>query len=345
MSIDQPSRQPPPEPSDGTLDLARRAAKGALRLPFRLVGAAAERVTAQLVEQRVIDRVAAEMIEGGVPQRVLDQVLESRVPEDVIDRLLAEEVATRVVQRALDAPGVEPAATEVIDSRLVDELTDRVLASDELQRTVEQIANSPEVRNALARQGVGMLQDVGRQVSVLARRLDGAVERPFRWLFRRGRRAVQPPQAGAVSRLLAVAVDALIVNTILFIGAAALALVVDFFGGSASEPSEYAVVAGGLVWLLAAGLYLIIFWTLTGQTPGMRFLRIRVQELDGSGLSLGDSIRRLFGLLVAALPLFLGYLPVLTNDRRRGWQDRIGRTEVLYVEPDPNVAGLLPRRT
>jgi hypothetical protein len=34
---------------------------------------------------------------------------------------------------------------------------------------------------------------------------------------------------------------------------------------------------------------------------------------------------------LAALPLFLGYLPVLTNERRRGLQDRIGHTEVTYV--------------
>jgi uncharacterized RDD family membrane protein YckC len=142
---------------------------------------------------------------------------------------------------------------------------------------------------------------------------------------------------------LAVAVDVLILNTLLFVGAAALALVVDFLGGSASQPSWGALVVGSLTWLLSAGLYLTIFWTLTGQTPGMRFLRIRVQELGGSGLTLRDSIRRLVGIVLAVLPFFLGFLGVLVNNRRRGLQDRIGRTEVLYVDPDPAVVGLLPR--
>ncbi|MSO40815.1 MAG: RDD family protein [Solirubrobacterales bacterium] len=343
MSTDPPPRPRVSEPVNGTSDIARRAAREALRLPFRLIGAAAERVTAQLVEQKVIDRVAAEVIDGGVPQRVLDQVLASRVPEDVIDRLLAEEVATRVVQRALAAPGVEPAAAEVIDSKLLDELTDRVLASPELQRTVEQIANSDEVRSALTRQSFGLIEDIGGQIALLARRLDGVVERPFRWLFRRGPRVAQPPEPGAVSRVLSLAVDAVIVNTLLFLGSAALALVIDFLGGSAAEPPQFVLLAGTLIWSMSASLYLITLWTLAGQTPGMRFLRIRIQRLDGSRLRLRDSIRRLFGLVLAALPFFLGFLGILTNDRRRGWQDRIGRTEMLYVEPDPAVVGLLPR--
>ena len=303
-----------------------------------LAGPIAERMTQQLIEQGVIERVTAELIEGGVPQRVIDQVLASEIPEEVIDRVLAEEFSQRVVNRVLESPGIEPAAVDLIESDLVDELTERVLDSEEMRMTIERVAQSPEVRNALAYQGVGFLGDIGRQISSLAQRLDGPAEAIPRRLFRRPRRTQRPVEAGAVSRLLAIAVDALIVNTFLLALTAAISLVLSAFGeNNADVTGGQALAAGGTVWLMTAGVYLAVFWTLAGQTPGMRFARVRVIKLDGSSLSGRDSIRRLFGSAVAAIPFLLGYLAILVNERRRGWQDRIGRTVVRY-EPEERLA-------
>ena len=303
-----------------------------------LAGPIAERMTQQLIEQGVIERVTAELIEGGVPQRVIDQVLASKIPEEVIDRVLAEEFSQRVVNRVLESPGIEPAAVEVIESDLVDELTERVLESEEMRLTIERVAQSPEVRSALAYQSVGFLADIGRQISSLAQRLDGPAEAIPRRLFRRPRRTHRPNEAGAVSRLLAVAVDALIVNTFLLALTAAVSLVLSALGeGNADVSSGEALAAGGTVWLATAGVYLAVFWTLAGQTPGMRFARVRLMKLDGSALSGRDSIRRLFGCALAAIPLFLGYLAILVNEQRRGWQDRIGRTVVRYA-PEERLA-------
>ena len=312
----------------GLGDLARTAVDRALAGPI------AERMTQQLIEQGVIERVAAELIEGGVPNRVIDQILASDLPEEVIDRVLAEEFAQRVVARALEAPGIEPAAVDVIESDLVDELTRRVLESEEMTMTIERVAQSPEVRNALARQGVGLIEDVGRQLAAAARRLDGAIEVIPRRLFRRARRSRPPKEAGAVSRLLGLAVDALVLNACLFAASVAVALALSLVGDAQDEVTTgFAVAAGGLVWTIGASLYLGVFWTLAGQTPGMRFMRIRVFKVDGSSLTPGDSIRRLLGMVLAAIPLFLGYAVVLVNDRRRGLQDRVAHTVVRYV-PD-----------
>lgn len=296
-----------------------------------LAGPLAERITDRVIERGVIERVTAELIAGGVPTRVVDQVMASRLPEQVIDRVMTREVSERVVARVLESPGIEPAAVEVIESDLVDELTRRVLASEEMALAIERVAESPEVRNALARQGVGLIEDVGRQLSLLARRLDGAVEVPFRWLLRRGRRPHPPAQAGAVTRLLALAVDALVLNAVLFAASVAFALALSLLGSSNPELSTGAVAAGAGVWMIGAAVYLTVFWTLEGETPGMRFMRIKLALVDGRELRPRDSIRRLFGMALAAIPFMLGYLPVLTNDRRRGLQDRIGHTEVTYV--------------
>src|SRR5262245_23897391 len=311
-----------------------------------LAGPIAERMTKQLIEQGVIERVTAELIAGGVPTRVVDQVMASELPEQVIDRVLTREFSERVVARVLDSPGVEPAAIEVIESELVEELTQRVLESEEMQRTIEYVAESPEVRNALARQGVGLIEDVGRQLSALARRLDGLIERPTRWLFRRGPRPHPPVQAGAATRLLGLAVDALILNAMFFAVSLAVTLVLSLFNDS-HDVTAGAVVVGASAWAIGAVIYLTVFWSLEGQTPGMRFIRVRIAMADGSELGVRDSLRRLIGMVLAALPLFLGYLPILINDRRRGLQDRIGRTEVTYVLDEllPGPVGGRPRLT
>ena len=303
-----------------------------------LAGPIAERMTQQLIEQGVIERVAAELIEGGVPQRVIDQVLASEIPEEVIDRVLAEEFSQRVVARVLESPGIEPAAVEVIESDLVDELTQRVLDSEELSMTIERVAQSPEVRNALAYQSVGFLADIGRQISSLAMRLDGPAEVIPRRLFRRPRRTHRPREAGAVSRLLAIGVDALILNAFLLGVTAAISFILSAVGDSSTDVStSQALAAGGFLWLCAAGVYLAVFWTLAGQTPGMRFARLQLMMVNGSSLRARDSIRRLVGMVVAALPLFLGYALILVNDQRRGLQDRIGHTVVRY-EPEERLA-------
>jgi uncharacterized RDD family membrane protein YckC len=310
------------------LDDAARAA-----VDRTLAGPLAEQLAAELAEQGVIERVTRQLIEDGVPEQVVDQVLASELPEELIDRVLTRDVAERVVERVLTSPGVEPAAAKVIESDLVDQLTRRILDSDEMEMAIERVAASPQVRNAVARQGVGLIDDVGDKLSLIAARLDGAVERLPRFLLRRRRRAEPPPQAGVVSRVLALAVDALILNALAFAGSAALALAVSMLGGGDRFPNE-AVVAGGAVWSLGAAVYLATFWTLAGQTPGMRFLNLRLVKLDGTDIRLRDSIRRLVGMVLAALPLFLGYALVLVNDRRRGLHDRIAHTEVLYEQDE-----------
>jgi uncharacterized RDD family membrane protein YckC len=311
------------------LDEAARAA-----VDRALAGPLAERLAAELAERGVIERVTRELIEGGVPERVIDQILASDLPEEVVDRVLARDVAERVVERALESPGIEPAAVKVIESDLVDQLTRRILESEEMELAIERVARSPQVRNAVARQGVGLIEDVGRQISEIARRLDGAVERLPRRLLGRGRRTDPPPQAGAVSRLLALAVDALLLNGIFFVGSAALTLAISFVSGGQDQIPAQAVVAGAFAWSLGAAIYLATFWTLAGQTPGMRFLQLRLVKLDGSDIGPRDSMRRLLGMVLAGLPLFLGYAAVLVNERRRGWHDRTAHTEVVYEPND-----------
>ena len=80
----------------------------------------------------------------------------------------------------------------------------------------------------------------------------------------------------------------------------------------------------------AGGLIFAAFWALVGQTPGMRFLAIRVIHEGSRTLTIGCAIRRVLGLIVSVLPLGLGFLAILRDPRRRAWYDRWTRTEVIY---------------
>lgn len=91
------------------------------------------------------------------------------------------------------------------------------------------------------------------------------------------------------------------------------------------------------------GLF-VLFWTLTGQTPGGRLLGFRVVNVSGGGIPARQALRRFGGTVLAALPLGAGFLVVLFDDRRRGLHDRIGRTVVRWDTDQLYEAGAADRR-
>ena len=86
----------------------------------------------------------------------------------------------------------------------------------------------------------------------------------------------------------------------------------------------------GAGWLLVVATYFVGFWSSTGQTPGMRLMRLRVADPVGAPPSVWRSVVRLIGLALAIIPLFAGFLPVPFDDRRRALQDFLAHTVVLY---------------
>jgi uncharacterized RDD family membrane protein YckC len=62
----------------------------------------------------------------------------------------------------------------------------------------------------------------------------------------------------------------------------------------------------------------------------MRLLRLRVLGPSGRAPSLGRSLVRVLGLVLAIVPLFAGFVPVLFTERRRALPDYLAGTVVLY---------------
>jgi uncharacterized RDD family membrane protein YckC len=215
---------------------------------------------------------------------------------------------------------------------MVDEVWRRLLASDEAQKLVERIAEAPELRAAIRAQSVGLVGDIGHKIGDASRSLDEGAERVARRVLSREPREQPTQSAGAVSRLLAFALDGLIVNLTFSALAALAALIVSAFSGNPDGVSNAALALGSVAWISLGAFYLVFFWSLAGQTPGMDFFEIRLGP-PGFRLSLRRSLRRLAGIVLAAIPLGLGFLGILLDERRRGWQDRLAGVDVLY-EPD-----------
>jgi uncharacterized RDD family membrane protein YckC len=143
--------------------------------------------------------------------------------------------------------------------------------------------------------------------------------------------------AGLVTRAIAFAIDAAIVN----LAGVAVGVVVGLALSVLKTPDkvDHALLAvGGALFLVWTIGYFVVFWSTTGQTPGNRVMRIRVRRAGtDAALPMRWAFVRLAGLALAAIPLLLGFVPILLNDRRRGLQDVLGRSVVVNT-PEPGGA-------
>lgn len=260
--------------------------------------------------------------------------VESEAVERAMARVLQGPIVEEAVQGALESEAVKKALLEAMDSELVDEVWRRLLASEEAQQLVERIAEAPEVRAAISAQGAGLLEDIGRTIGKLTRRLDDSFERVVRRIFFRRRRAVASDHAGFISRALAMLIDGIIVNLSFTALIAVVTLIDNAFGGG-GDASNFAIVIGSTAWLALGALYLAGFWSLAGQTPGMRFVGIR---LNTPRLSLRRSIKRLIGLGLSVITFGIGFLGIVFREQRRAWEDRFSGTDVIYDERRPEPA-------
>ena len=146
--------------------------------------------------------------------------------------------------------------------------------------------------------------------------------------------ADEKPYAGLVTRTVALAMDAVALTVGFAVASGVVGLILSLFTAvQVTSPGAVVGVAGG--WTLVVVSYFVLFWTLAGATPGMRLMRMRVLDGRGEPPRLGRAVLRLIGAVLAAIPLFAGYLLVLVDDRRRGLHDMIARTVVVYATEEP----------
>ena len=138
------------------------------------------------------------------------------------------------------------------------------------------------------------------------------------------------PYAGIATRAVALAIDAAVAQVIVFAGGAILALVGSLVTDVRLDTLGRVLAAAA--WVAVVGTYFVLFWSTAGQTPGMRLMGLRVMTRRGAHPGVTRSMVRVVGLGLAIVPLFLGFLPVLFDARRRGLHDLLSGTFVLYAD-------------
>jgi uncharacterized RDD family membrane protein YckC len=145
------------------------------------------------------------------------------------------------------------------------------------------------------------------------------------------------PYAGIATRAVARVIDVALSQATFIVGAALLSLIASAVGGL--RPQWLVAVLAGAGWFLVFAGYFVGFWSVTGQTPGMRVMEVRVLTgATGAPPGFWRSSVRLVGLALAIIPLFAGFLPVLVDDRRRGLPDFLAGTVVVYSHPEFEIA-------
>ncbi len=287
--------------------------------------------------QRIADRSGLDQaIEAAVEEAIV-RSLESEATENAIARVINGPMIEQAVAEAMASESVEKAIIDALDSQMVERVWDHVLDGPHTQRLIERIAESPEVRSAIAAQGIGLIGDLGYQVSKVTRILDFIGERVARRVLLRPKRALATSRVGFFTRVLALAIDAVIVNFALVALGAAISAIGNALGISTGDVSPSLFAVGATLWLLFSSLYLYVFWSLSGQTPGMRFLDIRIEREGDRRIGSRAARRRLVGFWLSAAIFGLGFIGVLVRIDRRGFHDRLGDTAVYFVDPtDPD---------
>lgn len=302
------------EPRPGIADAAGRAAFFPARVAARAVRGQLEEAADEVLSAPEIARIIDRALAGPLPEEIAHSLVRHRVIERIVGELAASGELDRLVTATL------------ADKRTLD-LTDRVLASDEMQRALRHVASSPELRDAITRQTTGLADEVVGGVRASAARLDDRAEQAVR----RSPRTERPIYSGVATRAIALATDAAVATALFMAVVGVTALIGSLVGGLRPEWLVGALLSVG--WSLVAGAYFLLFWSSTGQTPGMRLMRVRVRGPAGENPSMGRSLVRLVGLVLAIIPLFAGFIPVLFTERRRGLPDFLAGTVVLYDDP------------
>jgi uncharacterized RDD family membrane protein YckC len=143
---------------------------------------------------------------------------------------------------------------------------------------------------------------------------------------------------GLVTRGVAFLIDALVINVIAVLIGGLVNLIGSLLGINGTIDVVGAVL-GAAAWWIWSLFYFVTFWALTGQTVGNRILGIRVIGDHGGRVTFKQAVRRFLALTLAIIPLGAGLIPILTDERRRGYHDRRAHTVVRWdVDEDTEEA-------
>ena len=131
---------------------------------------------------------------------------------------------------------------------------------------------------------------------------------------------------GLVTRAISWGVDELLINLVALLTGVGVALVAAIFPITKNLRPLF-IVIGGVVYVLWTASYFVAFWSATGQTPGARFMQVRLVTPSGGRVKPARALVRWVGMNVALIPLPWGFVPIPFE--RLGFPDWLAHTRVI----------------
>ena len=137
--------------------------------------------------------------------------------------------------------------------------------------------------------------------------------------------------AGPFSRLAAYAIDATLVSALYSVVTAGVVWILQLVVSEDINPSDLGTIASTLLLTGWGFLYFSVPWAISGRTPGMLLLGLRVVRRDGSRLDGGHAFLRALVLPLSFLPLGLGLVGIVVGREHRALHDVLAGTTVVYA--------------
>ncbi|MGH8418340.1 MAG: RDD family protein [Pseudomonas sp.] len=145
------------------------------------------------------------------------------------------------------------------------------------------------------------------------------------------------PPAGLGRRLAAIFYDTLLCVALLMVTTFIYKLIWMGMVGEAKlrQLSESGALDGdpllSTILLFALFAFFAKFWTHAGQTLGMQVWGIRVQNADGTGISLWQALLRFVVAIASWLCVGLGFFWSLFDKQKRSWHDMYSETQLVRI--------------
>jgi uncharacterized RDD family membrane protein YckC len=136
--------------------------------------------------------------------------------------------------------------------------------------------------------------------------------------------------AGPWSRLAAYLIDAFLVTALYSVVTAGVVWIIQLVIGEDIEPSDPGAIASSILLTVWYFLYFAIPWAISGRTPGMLVLGVRVVRRDGSVLDPGHAFLRALVFPLSFILLGLGFIGIIFGREHRALHDVIAKTVVVY---------------
>ena len=134
------------------------------------------------------------------------------------------------------------------------------------------------------------------------------------------------PDVGLATRVISWAVDILLINLVAIITGLGAQLIASIFPITKNLKPLFLAIATG-VYVVWNAAYFVVFWSMSGQTPGARLMQVQLVTPGGGKVKPVRALVRWIGMTVAMVPLPWGYVPI--PFKRLGFPDWLAHTRVI----------------